>query len=286
VNGYGIAATLASALCWSGLDAVRKVLARRLEVTAVVVWLFVGQAPFFGAWALMDAEPIARHAYWLPGLGSTALQVVANVLFVRAVMISPFSVCVPFLSLTPVFTTLVAMPLLDEHASGVQWAGIAAVVTGALLLNARAGSSLLRALWSERGSVLMIAVAAIWSFTAALDKMALEHASVAGHGFVQTAGGGALVLGWLATTGRLGTARSLWPPDRPQLAAVVLAVGALALQLVAFRLVMVGVVETLKRGVGVIASVLIGRFAFAEPITLAKAVAMVLMATGSAIIAW
>jgi drug/metabolite transporter (DMT)-like permease len=284
MGSAGLTAAVLSSLCWSGLDATRKALARRLDVAVVVAWLTLGQAPLFAAWGLTEDRFIDGTAYLAPGLGSTILQLAANVLFVQAVRVSPLSLSVPFLSLTPVFTTLVAVPLLDEHASPVQWMGILLVVLGALVLNARQGISLLRALWSERGSVLMIGVAAIWSVTAALDKLALEHATVAAHGMVQTAGMGVLVVAWMAVTGRAGRLRTAWPPDRAQVAAVAFATGALALQLVAFRLLLVGLVETLKRGVGVIASVVIGRAAFEEPITLPKVAAMVLMAAGSVLV--
>ncbi|MFW6052114.1 MAG: EamA family transporter [Myxococcota bacterium] len=282
----GLVAAVLSSLCWSGLDATRKVMARRLSSVAVVVWLSVGQAPLFAGWAAVDGGWFAGPGYLAPGIGSLALQVVANLLFVRAVHVSPLSLSVPFLSLTPVFTTLVAIPMLGEHATAVQWLGIAAVVAGALLLNATRGQSLLGALLRERGSVLMILVAAIWSVTAALDKLALRHASVPAHAMVQTAGVAVLLLAWLAATGRLASLRSMWPADRPQAAAILFAAGALGLQLLAFRVLMVGLVETLKRAVGVVASVAIGRAAFAEPLTGPKLAAVVLMTVGSALVTW
>jgi drug/metabolite transporter (DMT)-like permease len=284
MSSAGLAAALLSSLCWSALDATRKALSTRLDVAVVVAWVALGQVPLFAALSLAQDRFIDDAAYLAPGLGSTALQLVANVLFVEAVRVSPLSVSVPFLSLTPVFTAAVAMPVLGEHPTPVQWAGIGTVVVGALLLNARQGHSLLRALLSERGSVLMIGVAALWSVTAALDKIALGHASVGAHGLVQTAGMGILVVTWMFATGRGARLRTAWPPDRAQVAAVGFAAGALALQLVAFQLLLVGLVETLKRGVGVIASVLLGRLAFEEPVTPPKVVAMLLMAAGSALV--
>ncbi|MFW5876981.1 MAG: EamA family transporter [Myxococcota bacterium] len=286
MSAAGLAAAILSSLCWSGLDATRKVLSARLSAVVVVVWLSLGQAPLFAAWAAAEGRWIDGPGYLLPGLGSTALQVAANLLFVRAVHLSPLSLSVPFLSLTPVFTTIVAVPMLGEHATALQWVGIVAVVAGALLINAHRGHSLLGALLREPGSVLMIGVAAIWSFTAALDKMALRHASVGAHATVQTGGVAVVLLVWLIAMRRLGTLRRMWPVDRPQAAAIFFAAGALGLQLLAFRLLMVGLVETLKRAVGVIASVAIGRVAFTEPITRPKVAAVVLMTVGTVLVTW
>lgn len=284
MSSVGLAAALLSSLCWSALDATRKSLAARLDVAVVVTWLALGQVPLFAALSLAQGRFIDDPAYWAPGLGSTVLQLLANMMFVEAVRVSPLSVSVPFLSFTPVFTAAVAIPVLGEHPSPVQWVGIVTVVAGALLLNARQGHSLLRALGSERGSVLTIGVAALWSVTAALDKIALGHASVGAHGLVQTGGMGTLAVGWMVATGRGGRLRTAWPPNRAQVAAVGFAAGALAFQMVAFRLLMVGLVETLKRGVGVVASVLLGRLAFQEPVTWPKLAAMLLMAAGTALV--
>ena len=80
--------------------------------------------------------------YWLPGLTSVGLNWVANLAFLRALALSPLSVTIPLLSLTPVFTALLAIPLLGETPTALQSAEILAVVAGAFLIRLRPRASL------------------------------------------------------------------------------------------------------------------------------------------------
>lgn len=278
-----------SALCWAGLDAARKVLVERTgAVVPLVVGLTLAQAPVFAVWAVFDGTFFTSAGYLAPGVGALLLNVLANVAFVRAVQLSPLSVTVPLLSLTPVFTGLLAIPLLGEWPARWQWVGIALVVVGAFALHVSRETRSLRDLWrsflEEKGSKWMAAVALLWSLTGPLDKLALRHASVPAHALVQTAGVGVLLLVALLLRGRLGRLRRLRGSGRHLALAATLAVGALGLQLHAFALLLVALVETLKRAVGMTLSVVFGRLFFGESVTAPKIVAIVLMAGGTALL--
>ena len=67
-------------------------------------------------------------------------------------------------------------------------------------------------------------------------------------------------------------------------AAIATATSAVAFQLLAIRSSMVGIVETIKRGVGVVLAIAFGRAYFAEPITMRKVVAGLLMIAGTSIL--
>jgi len=67
-------------------------------------------------------------------------------------------------------------------------------------------------------------------------------------------------------------------------AAIAVGIGALAAQLFAIRLVEIGFVETLKRGVGGVLAVVWGRAFFREPVTRAKLLALALLIVGVALI--
>ena len=110
----GFALGIAAALCWSALDVIRKAVAGKATPEALAVFLLLGQLPFFAAWALYDQTWISDAGYWTPALVSMSANAIANVLFMRSVQLSPLSRTVPFLSLTPVFSALVAVPLLGE----------------------------------------------------------------------------------------------------------------------------------------------------------------------------
>lgn len=279
----GLALAFVGAFCWAGLDTSRKYLVQGIPPTTAAAWIALLQAPVFLAWALAGPGPAPDAGYWLPGGAALVLQVAANVLFLRALFLSPLSLTIPFLSLTPVFTSLIALAFLGEHPTLQQWSGIALVVAGALSLHGRV--PLLEALRREPGSLMMAIVALLWSVTGNLAKVSLLHASVPWHATIQTGGVGlALVLYLLLRRGR----RELAVPAGPRrwlLLSLLFSLAALSLQLAAIRLILVGVVETVKRGVGMTSSVLLGRALFGEPVTVAKVVAVGLMIAGTALLA-
>lgn len=277
-----------ASLAWSGLDSARKILASRISPSALLLLVTASAAPLFALWTALDGMPDLELDYAWPALTSVVLNVLANLGFFVAIRSSPLSVTIPLLSLTPVFTTLLAIPTLGERPTLVQGTGIVLVVAGALFLNARrrdpAAGSFWRSLVHERGPLWMAVVALLWSITIPLDKMAADRASAPLHGFVLNAGVAvfALVLVWRQGTFR-EMARVREMPGAFGLA-LLLSVLALGLQLLALQLIWVGFVETLKRGIGNVMALILGRFLFAEVITRGKIAAILLMGVGVALI--
>ena len=282
----GLTLGVAAALCWSALDVVRKAVADKASPTGLAVVLLVGQIPFLGLWAVFDETWVVRDVYWMPALVSMAMNALASVLFMRSLQLSPLSRTVPFLALAPVFGALVAVPLLRESPGAVHSIGIALVVLGAFVLNSDLSSSWWRTAFVEPGVPYMVGVAFLWSSSLAFDKVALPHASAAAHAFVLTCGSSALLLGWVSLRGELGEVRTALvnPPPILLIALVGVALAAVALQMLSLRWLLVAVVETLKRGIGVLASILFGNLFFGEPITVQKLVAGALMAVGTVVL--
>jgi drug/metabolite transporter (DMT)-like permease len=280
---------LVASLVWSGVDTSRKVLASHVQPIPLLFAQTLAAAPLFAIWLAVDGMPAVLPGYLVPAVTSVALNIVANLAFLMALQISPLSVTIPLLSLTPVFTTLLAIPLLGERPTLLQGLGILLVVAGAFGLNLAAEdgfsfSSLWRSWVREKGALWMVVVAFFWSLTVPLDKLALEHSSGPFHGLVLNGG---VALGMLIAL--------LWTRRLPELAdvrrvrgtfvlCVLLSALALALQLKAIQIVWVGLVETLKRGIGNLSAVLFGRLLFAEPITLRKLLTVLLMGIGVALI--
>src|SRR5204863_4918099 len=130
----------------------------------------------------------------------------------RALAVSPLSVTVPLLSLTPAFTALLAVPMLGERPGLLQTVGILAVVTGAFLITLQQGDSpsvVLAAFRRERGAMLMAGVAFLWSIALPLDKLAIQQAPAPFHAAMLNGGVAALVLLRLAAVGRVGELRGL-----------------------------------------------------------------------------
>jgi len=123
-------------------------------------------APFWGWIALL--LPIEILAMWL---------------YMQAIRDCPLSLTLPYLAFTPVFNVVTAYLLLGETVTPPRFAGIVLVVCGAWLLNIDArhdgrGPAFLapfRAIVRERGSRLMLAVAALYSLTSVMGKGALQY---------------------------------------------------------------------------------------------------------------
>lgn len=282
---------VACTLFWSGYDLTRKLLVDRMRPTPLLFLLTVGQAPLLLAWAAVDGLAAPGPGYWVPATGSVVLNIVANLAFVHAFKVAPISLTIPLLSLTPVITTLFAVPLLGELPSAVQWAGILLVVAGAFVINlpgapaaepAAAGAPPLGR-GRQRGALLMVVVAVCWSLTSPFDKLALEAASAPVHGFVLCAGVAAGVFVILALQRRVGEVRQIERAPWLLVLSLVLSAFALAFQLLAIRVVWVSLVETLKRGFGNVAALAYGRFLFGEPITAAKVAGVLLITAGVAL---
>ncbi len=284
-----VLAALASGIAYSMTDVSRKVLMRRARALPVLCVLSWGGVPLFALWWLRSGTPPVGGGYWLPGTISVALNIVANLAFFEAVRRSPLSVTIPMLSLTPVFATLLALPLLGEVPTARQAAGIGLVVAGAFLINLGSGDRLAltaawRALAREPGSLLMTGVAFAWSLATPLDKLAIAEAGVPFHALVLHFGVG---LGAFAALVLRRRAAELWLPRGTRwvaLGSLVASAVGVALFLIAIAHVWIGLVESLKRAVGSAGALGLGYLLFGERIGAPQLGAVVLMTAGVALI--
>ncbi len=280
---------LGTSLGWSVLDLLRKMLVGTIRPVALLFLMTIAQSAVFAVWVAADSGAHLEAGYWLPALGSVALNVIANVAFIEALALAPLSLTIPLLSLTPALAALAAVPLVGELPSPIQTFGILLVVAGALYLSLEGDRTSLANLWRalarQRGTQLMCLVAVTWSLAIPLDKLALREASTSVHSLGLTFGvalGCLVILLARRELGELAAVRRV-----PGLFAASLAVSsvALALQLMALTMAWVSLVETVKRGFGNVMSVVFGRAFFGEPVTRPKLVAVGLMVTGVVLIA-
>lgn len=270
----------AAALGWSLFDLTRRFLVGRMSTWALVVWVTVGALPLILAWGLAAGDWRLGSGYLAPGLASVALNVVANFAYFRSLQLSPLSVTLPLLSLTPVFSAVLGGFVLGERIGARAWLGIALVVVGAALLSTVRSAGSPAGFRIESGSLLMGLVALCWSVTLLLDKMAVLRASAPVHALVLNAGVAAGGLLALAGTGRLGELAAIRGSWLRLLATVACGAAALTSQLYAIQRLPIGLVETLKRGVGGTLAVVWGRAFFAEAVTLRKLVSVALLGAG------
>jgi len=148
----------------------------------VIAWVRQGYTlPFLAVVFFFIEIPPLDNTFWLTLLVAVPLDVTAIILYVKAIRLSPLSLTIPFIALSPMFVIITAFVILGELPDISGLFGILLIVIGAYLLNVRATKhgvlGPIKAIKKERGSVLMIIVALIYSVTSTLGKVAVLHSS-------------------------------------------------------------------------------------------------------------
>ncbi|WP_429886048.1 EamA family transporter, partial [Geoalkalibacter halelectricus] len=158
--------------------------------------LLAGADPYVMAWAwrllalpfllplLLLPQALPEQlgpAFWPALLAGSVLNILAAILYMKAISQSDLSLCVPLVTFTPLFLLLTSPLLLAEVPSPGGILGVVLIVSGAYLLNLSRLSSgwrePIRALFHAPGARLMLGVALIWSLTANIDKIGLQNSS-------------------------------------------------------------------------------------------------------------
>ncbi|MBI2859972.1 MAG: DMT family transporter [Chloroflexi bacterium] len=136
-------------------------------------------APFHTGWGLLllylfPFPDGGSAGLWLAGIAGGALRAGSVTFMLYAMRREDVSQVVPVVFTYPVFVAIMAMPLLGETLSYLQWLAIIVVVAGAMLVsvkrNAAGSASLLgKAMFILLGASLMLALADI------ISKYALSH---------------------------------------------------------------------------------------------------------------
>lgn len=272
---------LGSAVAFSAFDATRKRLGPAAHPFALTAWLQIVSLPFFVAWMALAGWSWTSQ-WWPSGLASIGLQAAANAIFLWALTIAPLSRTVPFLALTPVLSSAAAWALLGEAPSPRALVGMALVTVGAFALAVlRTGQG---SFGIERGSLLTMLVAAMWSAAGAVDKQALSFAHPATHATLVALGVWTVFMLERLLRGQAQTLRIAPSARSLLLVAGVVGTVAMGLQLAAYEVMLVGGVETIKRAVGGGAALVIGRLAFNEPIDVQSVGAVAVMSVGTVLV--
>jgi uncharacterized membrane protein len=166
-------------------DAVRDLAAKRVLTknnSMFFTWLiFALPLPAIYAWDIYCGVPHPAPAFYSALFSALPLEILAQVLYMHALRLSPLSIVAPLLSLTPVFMLAVPFLLIGEKINLISGSGIMLIAAGAYILNAGAMKrgllEPLKALLRERGALYMCMVALLFSFTATLSKKAIALSS-------------------------------------------------------------------------------------------------------------
>lgn len=109
------------------------------------------------------------------------VEIITIVLYIKALKVSPLSLTLPFLALTPVFLIFISYFIVGEVVTTWGGTGIFLIAAGGYILNISEVKKGIfepfKAVTKEKGSVFMIGVALLYSLTASFGKKAIEHSS-------------------------------------------------------------------------------------------------------------
>ena len=186
---------------------------------------FVGTGLLLSPLLLWQPLPPLPAVAWAWLAVAVPLEILAMLLYMRAIRDGPLALTLPYLAFTPALTTLTGYLILGEQVSGKGLGGILLIVAGAYLLNLEAGAGRSRRAWlaplqaigREPGSRLMLLVAAIYSLTSVVGKKLLAFIPVPAFGpfYYALVGGLTLIL---FSFKQPGIGQVLWRRPGPQLA--------------------------------------------------------------------
>jgi drug/metabolite transporter (DMT)-like permease len=130
---------------------------------------------------LIFEKPIIGGLFWQAILIQGVMLALTTLIYMSAIRYSPLSVSLPMLAFTPAFMLITSPLILGEQPSFLGISGILLIVIGAYFLNVqrfREGPlTPFKALTEERGPLMMLFVAFIWSVTANIDKIGVINSS-------------------------------------------------------------------------------------------------------------
>jgi len=173
--------TLISAFTLATSDALtKKALSAHNEYLIAWLRLLFSLPLLISTLFFIPVPPLDNHFY-RAFLTALPLEIVAIIFYIKALKVSPLSLTLPFLSLTPVFLIIVPYIILGEKVSVIGALGVLFIAVGGYTLNIKEfKKGVLEpfiAIKKEKGSIFMIVVALIYSFTSPLGKRAIEHSS-------------------------------------------------------------------------------------------------------------
>jgi len=144
----------------------------------VVAWATLLFAlPWLSLGLLFSGWPALTWAFWGRVAVLVPLELTAYLCYLRAIRISPLSLTVPFLALTPLLTVFTGWLFLGETVSGIGFLGVMAMTVGAYVLQVElVPQGLLepiRAMFRTPGIRLMMVTAVLYSITAPVGKQAI-----------------------------------------------------------------------------------------------------------------
>ena len=173
--------SLLTALCVAVRDTSVKIFCRNLSLQEIAAFELFWSLPFLVIGCLFIKIPVLDQTFWWTFLLSLPINWLAYILYLQSLKLSPLSLTVPFLAFTPLFILLTGALVLDETVNSWGMTGVGLIVGGSYLLNfsdlKKGILEPFRSILREKGSLLMLGVAFIFSFAAVVGKKSMIHSS-------------------------------------------------------------------------------------------------------------
>ncbi|MDT8436648.1 MAG: DMT family transporter [Gemmatimonadota bacterium] len=182
---------LITALLYGLQGAWTKRLTDRVPALVAAWAIFAFAFPPLAGYLALQGMPEVEPVFWPALLTTSALGLLSFFLYASAIQRGDVGLTVPLLALTPILLVPVEWLLLGDVPGLRGLAGIALVVAGVYLLNLRdlrhGPLAPLAAPLRDRGARRMLAVAALWSVSGVVDRIAVNASSPALYGVWLTA---------------------------------------------------------------------------------------------------
>ena len=272
-----------SAFFWAIFDLTRKLSLKKINSVNLLLIFTITQFIIFLIWIFIDNFSINLISYLLPGIILIFLGLFSALLFLKAIQQSDLSLTIPLLSFSPMFSSIFSFFFLNEQLSKIQYFGVFLIIFGALILYSKKLTleeflKSFKVILKNSSAKLMIIVSIIWSLTPVLDKLCLEHSSINFHGFIQSLGMIILLI-FLFKKDKVQTlnTKKNW---RLILLTVFVGSTATILQFYAILTNYVPIMESIKRSVGQLSSVFLGKIFFNEKINKPKVIGVIILSVG------
>jgi drug/metabolite transporter (DMT)-like permease len=172
-----------SAICLASADAATKHWLRDYDARELALIRLTLSGLLLSPLLLVQPFPELPLEFWGWVALLMPLELIALLLYIKAIRDYPLWQTMPYLAFTPVFVTLTGWIILAERVSLLGFTGIFLIFSGAWILNLQTSENSgrqglfapLTAILQSRGSRLMLVVAIIYSVTSVGGKAALEY---------------------------------------------------------------------------------------------------------------
>ncbi len=282
----GILLAIFSAFLWSLFDVVRKKAVENNSALQVIFIIILSQFFFFSCFLVISNLQINLRAYFLIGACLVILNVLSLYLFLLVLKSGKISIYIPMLSFTPFFSAIYSKLILNEELVFIQYIGMLFIVVGSLTLhssqfNSQTKLSINYNYLNNKNLLYILIVSLIWSLTPVLDKECLKYTGVYLHGFLQSCGM-LLLFPLILLNSNKYKSILMKKMDYDLIFFLIIILGFLTafIQLMALQYVFVAELESLKRGIGIVLSLVFGYFIFKEEVNLKKIFSVLIIICG------